>query len=72
MVKLEYIWIVGTEPTAQFRSKTNVFKELVDFPILEPNTPEEAIRDYKKAQYYNGPDMVVERKSYYDGKTTTI
>ena len=45
---------------------TNVFRELIDFPILEPKTPEEAIRDYKKAQNSNRPIMVVERKSCYD------
>jgi len=50
---------------------TKVFRELVDFPILEPKTPEEAIRDYKKAQNSNRPVMVVERKSCYDGKTPT-
>ena len=27
MTKLEYIWIDGTEPTAQLRSKTKVLKE---------------------------------------------
>ena len=50
---------------------TNVFRELLDFPILEPSTPEEAIRDYKKAQNSDGPVMVVERKSCYDGLTPT-
>lgn len=44
---------------------TNMFRELVDFPILEPKTPEDVIRDYKKAQCYDGPVMIVERKSYY-------
>ena len=51
---------------------TNIFKELVDFPILEPNTPEEVIRDYKKAQMTKGPVMVVERKSCYDADTTSV
>ena len=50
---------------------TNVFRELIDFPILEPKTPEEAIRDYKKAQNSKSPVMVVERKSCYDGVTPT-
>ena len=27
MIKLEYIWIDGTEPTAQLRSKTKIVKE---------------------------------------------
>ena len=51
---------------------TKVFREMVDFPIFEPMTPEEVIRDYKKAQMATGPVMIVERKSCYDGKTTTI
>jgi len=51
---------------------TNVFREMVDFPIFEPKTPDEVIRDYKKAQMAKGPVMIVERKSCYDGKTTTI
>ena len=50
---------------------TNVFRELIDFPILEPSTPEEAICDYKKAENLKGPVMVVERKSCYDGRTPT-
>jgi len=50
---------------------TKVFRELLDFPILEPSTPEQAIRDYNKAQNTNGPVMVVERKSCYDGRTPT-
>jgi hypothetical protein len=45
---------------------------MVDFPIFEPKTPDEVIRDYKKAQMAKGPVMIVERKSCYDGKTTTI
>jgi len=51
---------------------TKVFREMVDFPIFEPMTPEEVIRDYKRAQMATGPVMIVERKSCYDGKTTTI
>tara|TARA_X000001382_G_scaffold130093_2_gene123876 strand:- start:1703 stop:2926 length:1224 start_codon:yes stop_codon:yes gene_type:complete len=51
---------------------TKVFRELVDFPIFEPTTPTEVLRDYKKAQMAKGPVMIVERKSCYDGKTTTI
>ena len=50
---------------------TGVFRKLVDFPILEPNTPDEALKDYKRAELYDGPIMVVERKSCYDGKTPT-
>ena len=30
MTKLEYIWIDGTEPTAQLRSKTKILKERTD------------------------------------------
>ena len=44
----------------------------IDFPIFEPKTPDEVISDYKKAQMAKGPVMIVERKSCYDGKTTTI
>jgi pyruvate/2-oxoglutarate/acetoin dehydrogenase E1 component len=50
---------------------TEVFRKLVDFPILEPNTPDEALKDYKRAELYDGPIMIVERKSCYDGKTPT-
>ena len=50
---------------------TKVFRELISFPILEPRTPIEVIRDYKKAQNAKGPVMIVERKSCYDGKTPT-
>ena len=44
----------------------------MDFPIFEPTTPTEVLRDYKKAQMAKGPVMIIERKSCYDGKTTTI
>ena len=50
---------------------TDIFKKLLDFPILEPSTPEEVIRDYKKAENFTGPVMIVERKSCYDGRTPT-
>jgi hypothetical protein len=46
---------------------TKMFKELVSFPVLEPRTPEAVLNDYKKAQLTDGPVMVVERKSCYDG-----
>jgi glutamine synthetase len=33
MIKAEYIWIDGTEPTARLRSKTKVLKDGKDLPI---------------------------------------
>ena len=45
---------------------TNVFKELVSFPVLEPATPWEAVYDYKRAELANFPVMIVERKSCYN------
>ena len=50
---------------------TEVFRKLVEFPILEPSTPDEALKDYKRAELHDGPIMIVERKSCYDGKTPT-
>ena len=47
-------------------------KDIDDFYATYTNTPDEVIRDYKKAQMAKGPVMIVERKSCYDGKTTTI
>jgi len=44
---------------------TKVFKELVSFPVLEPQTRFEVIRDYSVAQHSKCPVMVVERKSLY-------
>ena len=33
MIKAEYIWIDGTEPTARLRSKTKVLGDAKDLPI---------------------------------------
>src|SRR5262249_22744201 len=33
MIKAEYIWIDGTEPTARLRSKTKILKEGAELPI---------------------------------------
>ena len=43
---------------------TEVFRQLVDFPIFEPTTPSEVLQAYKKAQIAKGPVMIVERKSF--------
>jgi len=42
---------------------TKAFRELVNFPILEPQTPEEALDMYRYAQENDGPVMIVEKKS---------
>jgi len=44
---------------------TNMFREMVDFPIFEPKNAQEALVAYKKAQIAEGPVMIVERKSCY-------
>ena len=44
---------------------TKVFAELVDFPVLEPHTPEEALNMYRYAKDSNSPVMIVEHKSYH-------
>ena len=33
VIKAEYIWIDGTEPTARLRSKTKILKDGKDLPI---------------------------------------
>ena len=44
---------------------TSMFREMVDFPIFEPRTAEEALVAYKKARHAKGPVMIIERKSSY-------
>jgi pyruvate dehydrogenase E1 component alpha subunit len=44
---------------------TNMFRQVVDFPIFEPKTAREAIIAYKKARLAKGPVMIIERKSCY-------
>ena len=44
---------------------TNVFRELVDFPVLHPESPEEALDMYRYAKDSEGPVMIVESKSYH-------
>lgn len=44
---------------------TKVFAELVDFPVLEPHTPEEALNMYRYAKDSDSPVMIVEHKSYH-------
>lgn len=51
-------------PTHQ-QDLTNVFRELVDFPIFDPITGADVLRDFKHAQLSKGPVMIVERKSRY-------
>tara|TARA_R110000824_G_scaffold9932_22_gene44196 strand:+ start:466 stop:1668 length:1203 start_codon:yes stop_codon:yes gene_type:complete len=42
---------------------TSTFREMVDFPVYEPETPEEVLVAYEKAKLAKGPVMIVERKS---------
>lgn len=44
---------------------TNVFKEMVDFPVIDTNTPEEVYDAYKFAMNSDRPTMVVEHKKYF-------
>jgi deoxyxylulose-5-phosphate synthase len=44
---------------------TEMFRQVVDFPIFEPKNASEAILAYKKARIAKGPVMIVERKSCY-------
>ena len=44
---------------------TNVFRELVDFPVLDPQTPEEVLDMYRYAKDSDGPVMIVERKKFH-------
>ena len=44
---------------------TKVFQELVDFPVLDPQTPEEALDMYRYAKDSDGPVMIVEHKKFH-------
>jgi hypothetical protein len=44
---------------------TKVFQEMVDFPVLDPQTPEEVLAMYRYAKDSDGPVMIVEHKKYY-------
>ena len=44
---------------------TNVFRELVDFPVLHPESPEEALDMYRYAKDSEGPVMIVESKKFH-------
>ena len=44
---------------------TNVFRELVDFPVLHPESPEEALDMYRYAKDSDGPVMIVESKKFH-------
>jgi hypothetical protein len=44
---------------------TKVFRELVDFPVLDPQTPEEALDMYRYAKDSDGPVMIVEHKRFH-------
>ena len=44
---------------------TNVFRELVDFPVLHPESPEEALDMYRYDKDSEGPVMIVESKKFH-------
>jgi pyruvate dehydrogenase E1 component beta subunit len=44
---------------------TNGFRNMVSFPIYEPNTGAEVLEDYKRALYSRRPSMIIERKSKF-------
>lgn len=41
---------------------TQVFREMVDFPVIDAGTPSEALAAYRFAQDFGGPVMIVEHK----------
>jgi len=49
-------------PTHQ-QDFTNVFRELVDFPVIDPQNGNEVLKAYETFKYLNGPIMIIERKS---------
>jgi hypothetical protein len=44
---------------------TNAFRELFNFPVLDPQTPEEVLDVYRYAKESDGPTMIVEHKSFH-------
>jgi len=44
---------------------TRLFREMVDFPVLEPLSSEEALEMYRYAKDSEGPVMIVEHKKYH-------
>lgn len=44
---------------------TKVFQEMVDFPVLDPQTPEEVLDMYRYAKESDGPVMIVEHKKFH-------
>ena len=44
---------------------TKVFQELVDFPVLDPQTSEEVLDMYRFAKDCDGPVMIVEHKKFH-------
>ena len=47
------------------RTSLKLFREMVDFPVLEPLSSEEALEMYRYAKDSEGPVMIVEHKSYH-------
>jgi pyruvate/2-oxoglutarate/acetoin dehydrogenase E1 component len=44
---------------------TNLLKELVDFPVLDPVTGEDVLKAFKGAKESNRPCIIIERKQRY-------
>ena len=44
---------------------TSTFREMVSFPVLEPETPGEALDAYRFAKNSDGPVMIVEHKKFH-------
>ena len=44
---------------------TKGFRELVDFPVLDPQTPDEVLAAYRFAQASDRPTMIVEHKKLF-------
>jgi pyruvate dehydrogenase E1 component alpha subunit len=51
-------------PTHQ-QDFTKVFRELVSFPVIDPQNGLEVLKAYNSFEYLNGPLMVIERKSKF-------
>jgi len=44
---------------------TEVFRHMVDFPVIDVHTPSEVLSAYRFAKNHNGPVMIVEHKKYH-------
>ena len=55
----------GLQHTQNF---TNIFKEILNFPVYSPRNASEVLRDYEKAMMETGPVMIVEKRDLYENE----